>query len=51
MSVKVSTVENAEQYLLDQQTIVKEIANKLDVIALKISEDLKRIIPTGSKQL
>ena len=51
LSVKVSTVENAEQYLLDQQTIVKEIANKLDVIALKISEARKRIIPTVSKQL
>ncbi len=51
LSVKVSTVENAEQCLLDQQTIVKEIANKLDVIALKISEARKRIIPTVSKQL
>ncbi|MDG1508693.1 MAG: DNA repair protein RecN [Flavobacteriaceae bacterium] len=51
LSTKVSTVENAEQRLLDQQTIVTEIANKLDTIALKISEARKRIIPTVSKQL
>lgn len=51
LSTKVSTVENAEQRLLDQETIVTEIANKLDTIALKISEARKRIIPTVSKQL
>lgn len=51
LSIKVSTVENAEQRLLDQETIVTEIANKLDAIALKISEARKRIIPTVSKQL
>ena len=51
LSTKVSTVENAEQRLLDQETIVTEIANKLDAIALKISEARKRIIPTESKQL
>jgi DNA repair protein RecN (Recombination protein N) len=51
LSVKVSATENAEQRLLDQQTIVKEIANKLDVIALKISEARKKITPTVSKQL
>ena len=51
LSKKVSTVENAEQRLLDQETIVTEIANKLDTIALKISEARKRIIPTVSKQL
>ena len=51
LSTKVSTVENAEQRLLDQETIVTEIANKLDAIALKISEARKRIIPTVSKQL
>jgi DNA repair protein RecN (Recombination protein N) len=51
LSVKVSATENAEQRLLDQQTIVKEIANKLDAIALKISEARKKITPTVSKQL
>ena len=51
LSTKVSTVENAEQRLLDQETIVTEIANKLDAIALKISEARKRITPTVSKQL
>ena len=51
LSTKVSTVENAEQRLIDQETIVTEIANKLDAIALKISEARKRIIPTVSKQL
>ena len=51
LSTKVSTVENAEQRLLDQETIVTEIANKLDAIALKISEARKKIIPTVSKQL
>jgi len=51
LSTKVSTVENAEQRLLDQETIVTEIANKLDAIALKISEARKRIITTVSKQL
>ncbi|MBT7425247.1 MAG: DNA repair protein RecN [Flavobacterium sp.] len=51
LSTKVSTVENAEQRLLDQETIVTEITNKLDTIALKISEARKRIIPTVSKQL
>ena len=51
LSKKVSTVENAEQRLLDQETIVTEITNKLDTIALKISEARKRIIPTVSKQL
>ena len=51
LSTKVSIVENAEQRLLDQETIVTEIANKLDTIALKISEARKRIIPTVSKQL
>ncbi|MDA9073490.1 DNA repair protein RecN [bacterium] len=51
LSTKVSTVENAEQRLLDQETIVTEITNKLDAIALKISEARKRIIPTVSKQL
>ena len=51
LSVKVSATENAEQRFLDQQTIVKEIANKLDAIALKISEARKKITPTVSKQL
>jgi len=51
LSVKVSATENAEQRLLDQQTIVKEIANKLDAIAVKISEARKKITPTVSKQL
>ena len=49
--LKVNTVENAEQSLLDQETIVKGIANKLDAVALKISEARSKIIPKLSKQL
>ena len=48
---KVNTVENAEQSLLDQETIVKGIANKLDTIALKISDARSKIILKLSKQL
>ena len=49
--LKVNTVENAEQSILDQETIVKGIANKLDVVALKISEARSKIILKLSKQL
>ena len=49
--LKVNTVENAEQSILDQETIVKGIANKLDAIALKISEARSKIILKLSKQL
>ena len=49
--LKVNTVENAEQSILDQETIVKGIANKLDAVALKISEARSKIIPKLSKQL
>ena len=49
--IKVNTVENAEQSLLDQETIVKGIANKLDVVALKISDARSKIILKLSKQL
>ena len=48
---KVNTVENAEQSLLDQETIVKGIANKLDAVALKISDARGKIILKLSKQL
>ena len=48
---KVNTVENAEQSLLDQETIVNEIANKLDAVALKISDARSKIILKLSKQL
>ena len=48
---KVNTVENAEQSILDQETIVKGIANKLDSVALKISEARSKIILKLSKQL
>jgi DNA repair protein RecN (Recombination protein N) len=48
---KVNTVENAEQSLLDQATIVKGIANKLDAVALKISDARSKIILKLSKQL
>ena len=48
---KVNTVENAEQSILDQETIVKGIANKLDAVALKISEARSKIILKLSKQL
>ena len=49
--IKVNTVENAEQSILDQETIVKGIANKLDAVALKISEARSKIILKLSKQL
>ena len=49
--LKVNTVENAEQSILDQETIVKGIANKLDVVALKISDARSKIILKLSKQL
>ena len=49
--IKVNTVENAEQSILDQETIVKGIANKLDVVALKISDARSKIILKLSKQL
>ena len=49
--LKVNTVENAEQSILDQETIVKGIANKLDAVALKISEARSKITLKLSKQL
>ncbi len=49
--IKVNTVENAEQSILDQETIVKVIANKLDAVALKISDARSKIILKLSKQL
>ncbi len=49
--IKVNTVENAEQSILDQETIVKVIANKLDALALKISDARSKIILKLSKQL
>ena len=49
--IKVNTVENAEQSILDQETIVKGIANKLDAVALKISDARSKIILKLSKQL
>ena len=48
---KVNTVENAEQSLLDQETIVNKIANNLDAVALKISDARSKIILKLSKQL
>tara|TARA_R110001632_G_scaffold116951_4_gene228802 strand:+ start:14034 stop:15686 length:1653 start_codon:yes stop_codon:yes gene_type:complete len=51
LSEKVSSVENAEQSILDQENIVKEIATKLDDLAIKISGARSRIIPKLSKQL
>jgi DNA repair protein RecN (Recombination protein N) len=51
LSEKVSTVETAEQSIHNQKTVVEAIVNKLDVVALKISESRKKIIPKVSKQL
>jgi DNA repair protein RecN (Recombination protein N) len=48
---KVSTVEYADQTLLEQKTIVKEIANKLDLVASEISEARTKVILKLSKQL
>ena len=49
--IKVNTVENAEQSILDQETIVKGIVNKLDAVALKISDARSKIVLKLSKQL
>jgi len=51
LSEKVSRVENSEQLLAEREAIVEEIANKLDIIALKISDARNKIIPKLSKQL
>ena len=51
LSEKVSRVENSEQLIAEQEAIVEEIANKLDIIALKISDARNKIIPKLSKQL
>ena len=51
LSEKVSRVENSEQLLAEQEAIVEEIANKLDIIALKISDARNKIILKLSKQL
>jgi len=51
LSEKVSRVENSVQLLAEQEAIVEEIANKLDIIALKISDARNKIIPKLSKQL
>lgn len=51
LSEKVAVVENAEQFLLDQEKEVEEIATKLDDLALAISKARKSIIPKLSKQL
>ena len=51
LSEKVSRVENSEQLVAEQEAIVEEIANKLDIIALKISDARNKIIPKLSKQL
>ncbi len=48
---KVDTIETAEQSIHNQKTVVEAIVNKLDVVALKISESRKKIIPKVSKQL
>ena len=51
LSEKVRTVETAEQSVHNQKTVVEAIVNKLDVVALKISEARKKITPKVSKQL
>jgi DNA repair protein RecN (Recombination protein N) len=51
LSQKVSIVENAEEQIVAQENNVKQIAVKLDEVALRISESRKKIIPKLSKQL
>tara|TARA_R110002073_G_scaffold8207_7_gene45905 strand:- start:17105 stop:18688 length:1584 start_codon:yes stop_codon:yes gene_type:complete len=51
LSEKVAVVENAEQFLLDQEKEVEVIAAKLDDLAVAISKARKSIIPKLSKQL
>jgi len=51
LSEKVAVVENAEQFLLDQEKEVEEIAAKLNDLAVTISNARKSIIPKLTKQL
>ena len=51
LSEKVSVVENAEERITNQEKEVNKIADKLDELAIKISEARKRIIPKLSKEL
>ncbi|MEN8856872.1 MAG: DNA repair protein RecN [Flavobacteriaceae bacterium] len=51
LSEKVSIVENAEQHILAQENELKQITDKLDDLATKISEARKKIIPKLSKEL
>ena len=51
LSEKVSIVENAEQSILAQENELKQITDKLDDLATKISEARKKIIPKLSKEL
>ena len=51
LSEKVSIVENAEQSILAQENELKQITDKLDDLAIKISEARKKIIPKLSKEL
>ena len=51
LSEKVSIVENAEQHILAQENELKQITDKLDDLAKKISEARKKIIPKLSKEL
>ncbi|MBL4604791.1 MAG: DNA repair protein RecN [Flavobacteriaceae bacterium] len=51
LSEKVSVVENAEEFIANQEKEVRAISDKLNELALKISEARKKIVPKLSKQL
>tara|TARA_B110000003_G_scaffold130537_2_gene132637 strand:+ start:19679 stop:21331 length:1653 start_codon:yes stop_codon:yes gene_type:complete len=51
LSEKVSSVENVDQHISDQEKKVNDIASKLDAIALKISDSRMKIIPNLSEKL
>ncbi|MFY0629342.1 MAG: DNA repair protein RecN [Flavobacteriaceae bacterium] len=51
LAEKVSVVENAEEFIANQEVEVSKIATKLDELAAKISTARKKIIPKLSKEL
>lgn len=51
LSEKVSQVENADEVINQKKNEIAAVADKLDVIASKISDARKKIIPTLKEQL
>ena len=51
LSEKVATVEHSEEALQKKTIAIQQVADKLDTLALRISTDRKKIIPTLTKKL